>query len=566
MSEQPPDAERAPEEAAEERGEQQAGQADSACLTAERVNQIIDAIDDPLRLRRILGAIGRELNGLRVPGPESIETDLSEALRRARSSVKQPGPAAEQRYRALERLIVERLSPVDAAKAQFVSLRTLYRRRMAGAAELAVVLDDMWRERGRSQPPVPVNRVTEVVPQPRLFLGREREMEQASRLLDETRLVVVAGPAGIGKTALGAALARHRATTQPVFWHRFRAGLSDSVPGVLFALASRLSELGATSLTTFLQESASGSAWEMLAQSLAAHSIDERRMALCFDDGDLVADNQPVTSLIAALHSDAPRAAIVVMARERLPFLREAAYMELTGLDIEMVRTYLVASGVRPPPDETVAVLAQLTGGNPQVLHLAVGAMLHSDLDPNRLAGRLLDVSDVRAFFFDQIYATLTESQQLLLSAASLVREPATATFLAGALESISPSVPASLAELGRRFLLSANLEGLRLHSTVREFARRMLTPTRETQLHRHFAAAYEREGIYEEACHHWIQAGDLAAARTALLSVRNPTDPRRLARILDLVRRLQTLGMGDDPDVASFAATLAGARRRPAR
>lgn len=555
-----------PDVAAPDSGEPEAAapadeQADSGAVAAPDLLRLLDSLDDPVRLRRLLGQLARRAPNLALPGPEQLEADLSEALRLARGSVRRLGALADQRFRALELLVIERLDPVQAAQALHVSTRTLYRHRAAGAAEMARVLEEIWSQRPARRPPAS-GTPAEAIPQPRVFVGREADVQRALAALSETRLLVIGGPAGVGKTALGAALARHLAASRPVLWHRFRIGLSDSVPGLLVAAGTRLAELGATALATFLRESTSASAWEMLAQSLAAHGIEEHRLALLFDDADLISENQAVLGLLSSIHADAPSCQIALIARERLPFLRDAAYLELSGLDEDAVRAYLEHSSVRNLPVRTIHALFSLSGGNPQVLHLAAGAILLGQLDVSTLEERLLDVPDVRRFFFDQIYRTLTESEQAVLSAVSLVREPASATFLAGALESVSPSVPATLAELGRRFLLSANVEGLRLHTTVREFAQRMLTPARQAQLHRHIAAAYEREGGYEEACYHWMQAGDVAGARLAVLSIRITGQPEQQTRLNDLVRRLHAVGMEEDPEVAQFINTL-GRRHR---
>jgi hypothetical protein len=528
-------------------------------LDADQVGQLIDALDDPLKLRRLLAALSRRLVEHDVPEPSRIEADLTEALRRTRSSVRRPGPVAAQRYRALELLIIERLSPAEAAAAQFVSRRSFYRYRQEALVELATSLGALWRERAlaAAERAATASQPAEGIPQPRIFLGRDHEVRQLAALVETSRLVLIGGPAGIGKTALGAVVARHVAAKRPVLWHRFRPGLTDTVAGVLFAIGRRLSELGLDALSTFLREASTGSPWELVAQGLAVHGLQEHRVALFLDDGDVVSDNQPVLSLLSSLCAEAPGSRIVVMARERVPLLREAERFEVGGLDEEMVRAYLVANGLRDLPAGTVAALVRETGGNPQVLHLAMGAILHAELEPAALGDRLHDVPDIRAFFFDHIYRHLTETQQLVLGAASLVREPASASFLASALEGLVPSTPATLAELARRFLFSANVEGLRLHSSVREFARRTLAPGHKADLHRHIARGYERIARHDEACHHWIEAGELEAARLSLLATHDIGDPPTQARLRHLATRLHALGLGDDPELATFTARL---------
>jgi hypothetical protein len=545
-------------------------------LTAEHAGDLVDDLDDPYRLRRTLARIARDHPDLDVPAIEHAADDLTEALRRSRAATRRPSPAAERRYRILELLIVERYRPDQAARAEHVSERTYYRDRQTALAELAYQLDDMWRARAaEGEAEVAVAGVAEPagqesIPHPRTFLGRDAELRQARSLLEEARLLLVGGPAGIGKTAFGASLARHVAAERPVLWHRFRPGLTDTVGGLLFAIGQHLGHQGAPALAAFLRQTSTSSPWELLAQDLAVHSLNETHSAIFLDDGDTIAENPPVASLVASLHAQCRSTWIAVMARERLPSLPEAARLELRGLDPEVVRSYLAEEGVHGVPDEVVSTLAAETGGNPQLLHLAAGAILHAEIDPAQLRERLLDVPDIREFFFDHIFRHLSEGQQVVLGAASLLRRPVAASFLAAALEGLAPAIPSTLAELGRRFLFSSSTDGLRLHSTVREFARRVLTPGQSADLHGRIAATYERAGQPDEACYHWLEMGDVARARNALLASPTDVEPHLHARLQMLARRLHALGLGDDPELARYSALLnqrraLSAPRRPA-
>lgn len=539
-------------------------------LRPAQIAQIIDSLaDDPLRLRRLLARLAADRPDLAIPDAARLEEDLTEALRRARSVAPRAGPMAERRYRTLELLIVEHLTTEEAADAQFVSRRSVYRYRQEGTVELTNALEALWGERyaaGRGGT-VAGTTGSEAIPRPRLVVGRDRDVQRGLALLDQQRLLVVGGPAGVGKTVVGAAVARHLAATRPVMWHRFRPALGDTIGGLLYAIGQRLAHLGVDALSTFLRQASPTSSWEMVAQGIAAHSIQDNRVALFFDDADVIVTNDAVVSLILSLHSDCPDALITLMARERLPLGIDAQRLELTGLDPDEVRVFLSAQGLLDLPEGAVATLADETGGNPQLLHLASGALLHGELDVMRLREKLLDVPDIQAFFFDQIYRHLSDAQRLVLSAASLMREPATVSFLAAALEDLAPSIPATIAELARRFLLSANVDGLRLHSSVRQFASRTLSPSESALLHRHLAQAYADLARSDEACHHWIEAGEADEARRALLAAATGATGQARHRVAPLVERLHAMGLGDDPDVARLAASLAEPREgRPRR
>jgi len=533
-------------------------------MTAADAGALLDTRDDPVRLRRRLAQMAGALPTLCVPDAGQLEEDLREVLRRLASSSPR-NPSVARRRRALE-VMVSGAASVDAAAATLhMSVRSFYRYRREALDELALALTTLWRERVEiAAVPVAARRGEEIppegIPRPRVFVGRDADLRAALALLRRDRLLVIGGPAGIGKTAFGAALAQEEALLSPVLWHRFRVGLTDTAGGVLFAIGQRLSQLGTDALVTFLRQTSALTAWQPVALSLATHALQEHRMTLVFDDGDAVAGNVEVCGLLATLFAECPGCRVAVMARERMPLLQEASRFELAGLDAASVRAFLKAEGLGELPEAALLRLIEETGGGPHLVHLAAGAILHGKLDPARLEEELMDVPDVRAFFFDHIYRNLSQGEQVVLGATALMRQPASASFLTSVLEGLTPSIPSTLADLGRRFLLTETTGGLRLHSSVREFARRILPPGETAELHRHLARGHARGGRFDEACHHWIEAGELEEARHALLA--NPTDlqPHVQARLLSLVERLRANGL-QDSELDRFAAELGATR-----
>lgn len=527
----------------------------------EQLGRLIDNLDDRLRLRQRLTDLGTAAPFARSVDPARLEEDLVEGLRLCRASVRRPNSRAERRYRLLELLIVERMSTEEAAAALYCARRSAYRLRREGLEELALTLDGLWRQRHALDSMAPGSGddavAVEFNPKPSVFLGRQQELSRALVLLERHRLLVIGGPAGIGKTVLGAVVAKHLAAQRPVLWLRFRAGLTDSIGGVFHATAERLAELGAGSLKTFLQEVVPASPWQPVAYSLAVHSLNQHRLALVIDDGDVIARNREVCGLLSSLHAECPESLIVVMGREGIPALESGVRLELAGLDLEAAAAHLRVNGLGSLTEADIQTLHHETGGNPHLLNLAAGAILHGQLDADRLGELLLEVPDVRAYFFDHIFGQLSDGQRLVLCASALMRQPASASFLATALDSLTPGIPAKLAELGRRFLLTSSSDGLRIHSTVREFVRRTIGPAEGGRLHSRLAAAYERAGRHDEACHHWLEAGQHDRAKAALLANRPDTQPHVHAQLTSLLEALEAAGLADDPELSRFRRTL---------
>jgi hypothetical protein len=92
----------------------------------------------------------------------------------------------------------------------------------------------------------PTGRVYRSVPIPVLAdcLPRPALKEQLQRALFEHQVVVVAGPAGVGKTSLVADVASSASEAADVIWYRFRLGVNDSLKALLFEIAERLAGEG----------------------------------------------------------------------------------------------------------------------------------------------------------------------------------------------------------------------------------------------------------------------------------------------------------------------------------
>src|SRR5512143_407735 len=111
----------------------------------------------------------------------------------------------------------------------------------------------------RQTPPTPIavsNRVLfeETVPAVPHFIGREAELTAYSARLDRDRFVVITGMAGMGKTTLGAKLARNTASDPDrIFWFTFDQVEKSTIDALYWAIATFLENRGETSLAHYLR-------------------------------------------------------------------------------------------------------------------------------------------------------------------------------------------------------------------------------------------------------------------------------------------------------------------------
>jgi predicted ATPase len=180
------------------------------------------------------------------------------------------------------------------------------------------------------------------------FLGREKELPEVVRLLDDTRLLTLTGPGGTGKTRLATQAAAMLADNYPdgVWWVPL-ATLRD--PQLVLSTASQT--LGAKN-------------------GLAEH-IGDKAMLVLFDNFEQVVDAAPD---VAGLLTTCPRLDVLVTSRERLQVSGEHEYAvpplaHEEGVGFFLARARAVASDLQP--DDDVAEICRRLDDLPLALELA---------------------------------------------------------------------------------------------------------------------------------------------------------------------------------------------------
>jgi hypothetical protein len=212
---------------------------------------------------------------------------------------------------------------------------------------------------------------TEEAPRTPDFVDRLKEIERVTSLLDERKIVVIRGLAGIGKTALATAVCSKIRESKNLLWHQTRKW--DTPTTVLLKMGRFLRALG----SSMLYEHVSGGAKVDLGrvEVLLEKELDKSNSVMVFDDfqhaGEEIID---FFSMVGDVVQRSEDANLLVLSREAVPFYDRKAVMiektveevELTGLDFESTREWMENKGV----ENDFEAVYERTGGHPLFLEL----------------------------------------------------------------------------------------------------------------------------------------------------------------------------------------------------
>jgi ATP/maltotriose-dependent transcriptional regulator MalT len=288
-------------------------------------------------------------------------------------------------------------------------------------------------ELGGKLPPIPPPPPPERPPDTSTFVGRESELSAFTSRLEQSHLVVITGMAGVGKTALAAALAQQHGVPAFTFWHTFHP--DESIETLIWQMAGYLGFHGRRDLWDLLYRARQGGSqppppevlFNYLLQMLRADSGTQGGYLLCLDDFHFVYDEPLFDRLIGALLRAIRAGELrLILTSRRVPgFASSGDFEPLTGLSFADTKALLAARQVHLA-DKLVHDVYLTTGGNAQLLILAANALQRSR-SPAALVNRLIDAGDIEDYLIREVDEALSAEERRVMSAmAVLLGYPAT--------------------------------------------------------------------------------------------------------------------------------------------
>ena len=407
----------------------------------------------------------------------------------------------------------ERL-PHDVLRICFVEGAKLHQ----AAAKLGMSERQLTRERGRAISvlaaqlalgPVRPRFLPEEIPTIDGFVARPEVAGLVRAGLARERAVRVHGPPGIGKTSLVAELAMEESRRSAVWWYRFRRGVNDTLPAVIFELSQWLEGQGLAELARYVTPNLA-ELDATIAARLAIRTLGETTSLVVLDDYQVVEDDPVVAGFFDEVLIRTPTLRLIALSRRKPAGGRSGGAVEVPPFRLDQTERLLSRTGTRRPR-ETVSKIHAWTGGNPHLVKLSASWLKTATPEEiSRGVEDLIDQEGVQAFLLSNITELLDGDDRGILQAASIFRGRFSDDALAYVARQTRGAVQDASHRLVRSYVATRSRQRVSafFHGSVRDYIYERLDPDARAALHLRAAAWFHKLGDEDETAYHRGRAG----------------------------------------------------------
>lgn len=338
------------------------------------------------------------------------------------------------------------------------------------------------------------------MPKLRQFFDRQKEMTFLNKNLKTSKIIVVHGMAGIGKSSLAAKFIEQYSKSNNILWYRFQEW--DTIRNILMPMAEFLAEMNRKKLKTYIESVQTIDFFEVI--NILHGDLHMSNSIIVFDDFHRV--NKRIIQFFSSLTEHLEKIDnifILLLSRSLIRFYdrREVSVkkmikeMHLTGLDREGSREL-----IKPKIIDKLGFnkIYELTEGHPLALELIETS---EDLS--------YPTKDIMKFVHEEIFSRLEQDEKDLLKAISVYRRPVNSDciFIEDSLDYDT------LDKLIEKALVNEVEPRIyELHDIIREFFYSRLTPKKRIDYHTQAAQYYNEQNdelAFVEAAYHLIQSND---------------------------------------------------------
>ncbi len=414
---------------------------------------------------------------------------------------------------------------------------------------------------------------------------RRTEVGLAKEQLERDRRLLIAGPAGVGKTVLGAQVAREIYPEEAIFWYTFAEGTTDAYSVFWdlarflegrgeaeprrwfegrFRQASAVVELQAHSVDSHTASPVSSRVEAPAVAELQAYFVEVLRgqkVVLCFDDVQRVleaaeGERAALFNLFKAVGGPNLPSRLLLMSRERLPDDVGVPVFELRGMVLEAFRE-LTLRRIEGFPFDTVIEekqlgerLWELLEGNPQYLLLFANMVRGIQPLTAESVGEVLEdlpSGEIGSYLNREVYKGLGDEARRVLTTVSLFRRPPKVELVEEVMGRggwvMEPGVV--IEKIKDRFLLEERGGRIVLHEMWGAFLRGQVGGEEAAERHRVIGEVWEgaekeEEGEWVEVAYHYSEGGELRQA-LEILGKRYAClrDEEYVGQVLEVLKRL---------------------------